>query len=152
MAGCSEVVHVRRAHPQDARAIANVHVETWREAYQGVISSAYLNALSVDQREDWWAKELRTLPPERQPWVAETREGIVGFAISGGARDGDVQAGMGEVYAIYVLPDCWERGVGRTLLAHAEHDLLEHGYSDAVLWVLADNPRARGSTSCLAGT
>jgi len=49
----------------------------------------------------------------------------------------------GEVYAIYVLPDCWGQGIGRALLAHAERDLIEHGYDEAVLWVLADNQRAR---------
>jgi ribosomal protein S18 acetylase RimI-like enzyme len=143
MAPCSEVLHLRRAHQGDARGIARVHVETWRAAYSDLIPNAYLDALSVDQREEWWAKELNLLPADRHPWVAETREGIVGFAVVGAARDEDAAVSVGEVYAIYVLPECWERGVGRTLLSHAERDLIEHGYAEAVLWVLADNARAR---------
>jgi len=142
MAGCDEVVHIRRARPGDARGIAEVHVETWREAYSGLLPDTFLDALSVDQRGEWWSRELTVLPSERQPWVAETPSGIVGFCIAGPARDESLPPDTGEVYAIYVLPDCWARGLGRTLLQHAERDLLTHGYSNAVLWCLADNVRA----------
>ncbi len=143
MGPCDEVVHLRRARENDAPAIARVHVGTWREAYRDLVPAAYLAALSLEQREEMWARELKVLPADRKPWVAETRQGIVGFVTGGAARDDDAPAGTGEVYAIYVLPDCWAQGVGRSLLAHAERDLHDHGYSEAVLWVLADNERAR---------
>jgi GNAT superfamily N-acetyltransferase len=42
-----------------------------------------------------------------------------------------------------VLPDWWGQSIGRGLLAHAEQALIEQGYDAAVLWVLADNRRAR---------
>ena len=62
---------------------------------------------------------------------------------SGGSRDDKAKPGEGEVYAIYVLPDCWSRGIGRNLLAHAERDLVTGGYSEAILWCFAANQRAR---------
>jgi ribosomal protein S18 acetylase RimI-like enzyme len=116
---------------------------TWREAYRDIMPAAYLRERSVEARADRWLKELEVLPSERRPWVAETPSGIVGFVSGGPARDEDVDPDTGEVYAIYVLPDCWDRGVGRTLLAHAERDLLAHGYTAATLWCLGDNERAR---------
>lgn len=143
MAGCDEVVHIRRARQTDARGIAQVRVETWRAAYDELLPKRFLDGLSVDQSEQRWAQEMRVLPADRQPWVAETHERIVGFVIGGPARDDTLPMGTGEVYAIYVLPDCWERGVGRSLLSHVERDLAGHGYDQAVLWVLADNARAR---------
>lgn len=143
MAPCEGMVHMRRAREADARGIAEVHVRTWQVAYRDQLPVPYLNALSVEVRERYWATELRVMPAERRPWVAETGGQIVGFAAAGPTRDEAVGDMTGEVYAIYVLPDCWDRGVGRNLLAHAEHDLLSHGYNDAVMWVLTDNQRAR---------
>ncbi len=143
MSACDGMVHLRRARETDARGIAEVHVATWQQAYRGQIPDTYLNALSVDDRERYWKNELHVMAVGRRPWVAESDAGIVGFASAGPARDTDVPSNVGEVYAIYVLPDCWDRGVGRNLLSHCERDLVEHGYDEAVLWVLADNQRAR---------
>ena len=140
---CDGMVHIRRARESDARGMAEVHIRTWQEAYRDSLPGPYLRALNVDAREIHWRDELRALAPDRRPWVAEATGQIVGFAAAGAARDGAADPLTGEVFAIYVLPDCWDRGVGRTLLAHAEHDLIAHGYDDAVLWVLADNQRAR---------
>ena len=140
---CDGMVHIRRALESDARGMAEVHIRTWQEAYRDSLPGPYLRALNVDTREIHWRDELRTLAPDRRPWVAETRSQIVGFVAAGASREESADPLTGEVYAIYVLPDCWDRGVGRTLLAHAEHVLLDHGYDQAVLWVLADNRRAR---------
>jgi ribosomal protein S18 acetylase RimI-like enzyme len=137
------MVHIRRAKETDARGMAEVHVHTWQEAYSDTLPPAFLNALSVDAREGYWRDELHTVAPDRRPWVAEAGGTVVGFVASGAARDEAAHPSTGEVYAIYVLPDCWDKGVGRTLLAHAERDLIAHGYDEAVLWVLADNRRAR---------
>jgi ribosomal protein S18 acetylase RimI-like enzyme len=142
MPGCSDVVHIRRARPTDARAIAEVHVGTWREAYHGLLPASFLAGLSVETRERFWSSELGVTPTERMPWLAESGGQVVGFVSAGPARDVDARPEVGEVYAIYVLPDCWDRGVGRDLLRHAESDLRSHGYSAATLWVLADNNRA----------
>lgn len=143
MPACIDVVHIRRARPTDARAIAQVHVDTWREAYRELLPPGFLTGLSVDRRTGFWDSELRVTPAERMPWIAESEGRVAGFASSGPSRDADATPTTGEVYAIYVLPDCWAKGVGRDLLHHAERDLLEHGYSEARLWVLADNIRAR---------
>lgn len=143
MSARDEIVHLRRARETDAPGIAAVHVRTWQLAYYDQLPEAYLNALEIADRERFWTNELHILPIERRPWVAESDSGIVGFAHGGPPRDEDLTSNTGEVYAIYVLPDYWDRGVGRRLLMHCEHDLIGHGYDKAVLWVLADNSRAR---------
>jgi ribosomal protein S18 acetylase RimI-like enzyme len=47
------------------------------------------------------------------------------------------------VYAIYVVPAWWAAGAGRALMDTALAALRADGYLRAVLWVLADNTRAR---------
>jgi len=54
------------------------------------------------------------------------------------------QAGqVGEVYAIYVTPAWWSTGTGRALMDSVLSALEAGRYRRAVLWVLADNTRAR---------
>lgn len=76
----------------------------------------------------------------RPPLVAEVDGEIVGFVSVGAARDEDAD---GELYAIYVQPDRWGSGVGRSLIEAGEKRLRELGYREVLLWVLEDNPRAR---------
>ena len=50
---------------------------------------------------------------------------------------------VGELYAIYVTPAWWSAGVGRALMGSVLPALEAEGYRRVVLWVLADNARAR---------
>ncbi len=143
MAACDGVVHLRRAREDDARGIAEVHVATWQHAYRGLVPAHVLDSLTVESREQFWRSEIAVLPADRRPWIADADGRVAGFVSVGPSRDGDATGATGEVYAIYVTPDCWDRGVGRNLLAHAERDLASHGYTEATLWVLAGNERAR---------
>ncbi|CAN5753214.1 GNAT family N-acetyltransferase [soil metagenome] len=136
------IIHLRRARTSDARAIADVHVRTWREAYRDLLPADFLAALDTDSRERHWSAELSVMPAERMPWLADANGEVAGFASIGPSRDPDAGPASGELYAIYVLPEYWARGVGADLLRRAEHDLLAHGYAEATLWVLADNQRA----------
>jgi ribosomal protein S18 acetylase RimI-like enzyme len=140
---CDGIVHLRRAREDDARSIAEVHVGTWRQAYAGLIPAALLDALDVDAREGFWRRVLKTTSESRRPWLADVDGQVAGFVSAGESHDDDAATTTGEVYAIYVTAECWGRGVGRNLLAHAERDLREHGYDAATLWVLVANERAR---------
>ena len=142
MAACSGMVHLRRAREDDARGIAEVHVGTWRHAYRDLLPPELLAGLNVGSRERWWRTELGVVAQERRPWIAESDGRVVGFVSHGPSRDGGSPT-IGEIYAIYVAPECWDRGVGRNLLSHGMRDLLAHGYDEATLWVLAGNQRAR---------
>jgi GNAT superfamily N-acetyltransferase len=65
---------------------------------------------------------------------------VIAFASVGPDRD---DATRGELYAIYALPEAWGTGAGHALMDEAVAALRDAGHADAVLWVLADNPRAR---------
>lgn len=53
------------------------------------------------------------------------------------------ESAVGELYAIYVLPDLQGRGVGRALMTETVDRLRSVGFGDAVLWVFEANPRTR---------
>lgn len=68
---------------------------------------------------------------------------MLGFASTGPNRDPFADPGTGEVYAIYVDPVFWRRGVGSSLLTRAVKDLGARGYTSATLWVLSANEAGR---------
>lgn len=75
---------------------------------------------------------------ERLPLVAETDDGIVGFVHFGPNAEGSV----GEIYRFFVAPECWDKGVGQALMQRALDELAAQ-FDEALLWVHADNRRAR---------
>jgi ribosomal protein S18 acetylase RimI-like enzyme len=142
---CEGEIHLRHATERDARAIADVHVRSWQQAYRGQLPQSFLDALSVSDRAESWRHWLATAPvsADRPFWVAEAAGRVVGFITTGPSRDDDAVRGTSEVYAIYVDPDCWEKGIGTSLLERAVHDLRRHGNTLATLWCLASNKQAR---------
>jgi RimJ/RimL family protein N-acetyltransferase len=128
---------IRPATPDDARAIAEVKVETWRAAYVGVMPQSVLDEMNVDAHARIWASYLGS---ERVGiFVAEAGGEVVGFASVGSHSGND---GAGELYAIYVRPGSWDTGTGLALMGAAV-DWLTERFPDAVLWVAKENPRAR---------
>lgn len=108
---------------------------TWQEAYRGIFPDEFLSGLDVEARRRWWRGRLED--GARVPVIGEP---VIGFCFVGDADD----EGWGEVYAIYVHPDRWREGVGNRLLEAGSALLREMGHRRALLWVLRDNPRARG--------
>jgi ribosomal protein S18 acetylase RimI-like enzyme len=131
-------MHIRPASPEDALAIETIRVHGWRTAYRHVYPAAELDALPIDPER--WRSRLHVPPPGWATVVCEDQGAVVGFASTGPSRDEDE---IGELYAIYVEPEAWSRGAGRALMAAAEKQLASD-YDAALLWVLEDNPRARG--------
>ncbi len=131
----------------DAATIAASHVRSWQSGYAGVISDDFLKGLGTDlpQRTLRWQTQI--LAAEAEGWfmlVGELDGEVAGW-LSGGAYRGtdSEQPPPGEVYACYVDPAHWRRGVGSALMAEALDRLSRAGYLQAALWVLANNVRAR---------
>jgi ribosomal protein S18 acetylase RimI-like enzyme len=133
-------MNIRVANLADARAVAEVHVSSWQDAYQGLIPDSYLARLSVDKRESAWRESIASGTPEL--WVAEEHCGVVGWVAFCPSRDQDAPRTTGEVGALYVLSSHWRQGIGRALWLTARRRLIERLFSRVTLWVLAENERA----------
>jgi GNAT superfamily N-acetyltransferase len=136
---------VRPAVAADAAQIARVHVSSWRAAYRGLLPDRYLERLSAEERERTWRRRIEGTLVEETVLVAERDGAIVGFASAGPTRDRDADPrAVGEVYAVYLVPEEWGRGGGKHLLERALAALAEAGFAHAGLWVLESNAQARG--------
>jgi GNAT superfamily N-acetyltransferase len=132
-------IAIREARPGDEMAVAEVHVRSWQEAYRELMPAEFLAGL--DPRDRAGRYTFGAAEPTTLIAAEDGADAVLGFATFGASRDEDV-AGLGEVYALYVDPVRYERGVGRTLMAAARERLCEAGFAEAVLWVLRGNERA----------
>jgi ribosomal protein S18 acetylase RimI-like enzyme len=143
--GTMGVMDIRPARIEDVPEIAVVHVRSWQAAYGGLLPQAYLDGLDPSQRIGQWEQSLSA--PDRsygETVVADAGGGLSGFVSYGPARDDDVDPQRaGEIYAIYLLPAAWDKGIGRQLMAAALDRLGEAGFHQVILWVLDSNARAR---------
>lgn len=128
------------ALPEDAPAIARIHVDAWQAAYEGIVPAAFLAGLSVQRREDAWRASLAK--GGFDVLVARDTRGVMGWIAFGACRDSGAPSIRGELQAIYLAPSSWARGIGRLLWQEARRRLVRQGFTEASLWVLADNARA----------
>jgi ribosomal protein S18 acetylase RimI-like enzyme len=135
------MLSIRMASVDDKAEVSRVHVRSWQVAYRGLLPDEYLDQLRPEDRAARYTFDSDD-PNQRSTWVALADEAICGFTSFGVSRDDDLPD-AGEIYAIYVNPDRWGAGAGRLLMAKARSRLGEMGFSEAFLWVLDGNERAR---------
>jgi L-amino acid N-acyltransferase YncA len=125
---------VRVAVDADAPAIADVHVQAWREAYAHLLPAAFLAPLDPVARTTRWRRVIAD--PDVTVVVAEHDGGIVGWATAGPGREAEPVRSR-ELEGIYVLAAEYGSGAGQMLLDAVLGD------APAYLWVADDNPRAQ---------
>jgi RimJ/RimL family protein N-acetyltransferase len=133
-------MHCRDARFEDAAAIASAHVAAWRAAYDGLMPPRYLAALDANRARERWEQWLQA---GCSVVVLEANGEVVGFCRYGPSRDSDSSQSIGEVIAINLHPASWRQGLGRKLLLAAISRLRAAGFTEATLWVLYGNERAR---------
>jgi GNAT superfamily N-acetyltransferase len=130
---------LRPARPDDALAVARVHVRAWQTGYSDLLPAAYLDQLRAEeraQRYDFATQDMR----KPATMVAIAGDVVRGFATTAPARHAESPE-YGELCALYVDPDWWGRGLGVALIVAARNRLAEQGYRYASLWLLAGNDR-----------
>lgn len=144
-------VEVRFAAVEDAHAIAEVRIGTWRSAYRGIVPDTALAALSIDENAREWVDRLRRENSVMDTFVAVAPDGrVVGYASCGPRRDGPGTF-AGELYAIYVLDDAQGHGAGRALVRRVARRLEERGMPSMLLWVFEENTAGRAFYERLGG-
>lgn len=134
-------VSLRPATPSDTEAIARLHAESWRVAYRGMFSDAYLDGDVFADRLATWTERLAHPAANQYVVVDEDADSLTGFACA----YGDDDPAWGTLLDnIHVRPGIKRRGGGTRLLAEvARWALTTHPASGLYLWVLADNVPAQ---------
>lgn len=135
---------VRSAVMGDVEALAELMVESWQFAYEGLMPADFLMNLLVQDRADSLRRVLESnaasdLQDTRLALPADKSDEILGVCSFGPDRTND---SIGEVYALYVSPTMIGSGLGRFLFQDAVAQLSDFGFGEVFLWVLEGNDRA----------
>lgn len=113
---------------------AYVHWKSWQEAYADLLPQEFLkNTYTLERCQDWAVRYPQNI------LVALVDEQVVGFVCYGTSSQEDLQE-AGELYALYVLADYYDQGIGYQLIQAALEKL--QSYQIVSLWVLEGNTRA----------
>lgn len=140
-------MEIRDARLEDARAIAEVHLASWKTTYPGIIPQEYIDGLRVEDGAARWVSRLAE--KATTVFVAEDEAGIFGFA-AGGAIMHPVDGYQGELGAIYLLASHQGKGAGAALVRRMARELRRQGFGNMAVWVLRENP-ARGFYERMGG-
>jgi len=134
-------VTYREATPADVETIALLHADSWRRAYRGMYSDAYLDGDVIGDRRAIWLERLHDGNDRRMLILAEDGLDAVGFVCLYGAEN----ATWGSLIDnLHVRHEQQRRGLGRALMRRAGDWLREDYSSHPVhLWALEANANAR---------
>jgi GNAT superfamily N-acetyltransferase len=137
-------VSVRIAWTDDAAAIAELQLRTWRTVYAEVVPAAALPA-DVDAATQAWRASLSAPRDARnRVLVALERNRVVGFAITAPAGDPDCDPIQdAELMELTVDPGERGKGHGSRLLQAAIDTMRADRFTRAVLWAIASDDALR---------
>lgn len=145
-------MRIRPAQPDDANAIAQVHVQAWKETYTGIFPDSVLARLNIEERAKAWRERIPNFTASRQSLVlVEDADGVFGFAGCGPARRGDLGTD-GEIYMINIVNRGKRRRAGAKLMRAMADELVAWTFTAAGLWVLEENKPALAFYRRLGGT
>ncbi len=131
-------IDVRRAEPDDARAISEAHRLAWQHTYAGIIPHRPLTQMIERRGEVWWRKATRGPATLLVVDVAGT---IAGYATLGLNRARALPQ-EGEIYELYLRPEYQGIGLGRLLFGEARRLLKSLGCNGMVVWCLDESEHA----------
>lgn len=130
---------VRVMTEADVTAVSEIRVAGWKAAYAGILPQSYLDRMTVEA--DARRRRRYITGPDKVTTdlvAVDTRGGVVGWACLGPSS-----TAVGELYALYVRPSLIGTGIGHSLLQAVHGMAPAQGFDSVLLWVLADNARAR---------
>lgn len=153
-------VKIRLANPEDCLPIANLHAESWRNAYQGMFSAKYLEQDIFADRRHVWGERFQNPKPGQYVIVAEdgliiakddrspktdpkrnSKHELIGFAC---AFANDHPRWGALLDNLHVLPSLKRQGIGTKLTAHIAVWIVENYPGQGMsLHVLESNSAAR---------
>jgi GNAT superfamily N-acetyltransferase len=133
-------VRIRPGTAADIAEVSRAYAEAWRTTYQGITPPAFVNGMTAGGAAQIFRESLQPNEFSYFFYVAEAPGGrLVGFA-DGGKERSHPERGIGELYAIYLLKEFQQQGVGRKLFDAAVETLLKSGMNSMVVWVLEPSP------------
>lgn len=141
-------LEVRLAHSNEADALAEVQITTWRSAYAHILPREFLASLCHATLTERFRELIEG--ETTAVWGAFLGGRAVGYAVLG-EKHQPQHPGDFEIRALYVHPDAQSQGIGRALLYAGLKDAYAHGHRSAIVWAFSQNEPAKRFYTLLGG-
>jgi ribosomal protein S18 acetylase RimI-like enzyme len=131
----TKTIAIRFATVADAERLAQIHDDSWRSAYRGIIPCVDLEKMLLRRGPAWWEKVLKK---PHSYIVLDVAGQIAGYASFGRNRSPRIPF-AGEIYELYLGPEYQGLGLGKHLFKAALTELARRKHSNVVVWCLEDN-------------
>lgn len=131
-------IEVRPATAQDVPDIAEVHRQSWLQAYTGLIPHRALLQMVERRGEAWWR---RAVGGPSTLLVLDVAGMVAGYTTVGLSRARSLPQ-EGEIYELYLRPEYQGIGMGRILFGEARLLLKSLGCDGILAWCLEDSDHA----------
>lgn len=129
---------IRKNLYKDQEQMARIKVDGWKNAYDAIISSSYLNSLNYEEQ----AKRYQSSFEEYKDLVlvAVKGEEVLGYACFNPIPN--IDQFDSELVSLYVKSSETGRGIGTTLFLETCKELKSLGKKNMIIWCLSDNENA----------
>ncbi|MFZ3577337.1 GNAT family N-acetyltransferase [Virgibacillus sp. DJP39] len=141
--------YTRKAEYEDAEAIANIHINSWKSTYKELLNEKDISNITYENRLALWQTVLKLQKEDQCTYVVHNEKQIVGFVNGGPERTKRFNFDS-EIYTIYLLDEFQRLGLGVKLLQVFAEDMKSKGNTSILVWVLKQNPSSRFYERCLA--
>ena len=130
-------IKLRKAIQTDAQEIAQIHVNSWKAAFNGLMPEKYINSYTHSSRMEEWQEIIRT--NAETVILAERDEKVVGF-MSYSINPKLLETV--ELGKLYLCPSVYGQKLGSKFISHLEVDSKAQGIKAINLYVLNNNEAA----------
>lgn len=130
---------IRQARLEDLENVTNIIVDSWKNAYKGILEDDYLDNISYKDNYN----KIKTHFKNNDIFVNEDDETkkIDGIIAIGNRRDADKQGA--EIYSLYVTMEKRGHTIGTKLVNKIKEHFKNLGYSSVYVWCIAKNDKAK---------
>lgn len=127
---------IRLNEIQDQGQMARIKIDGWKNAYDKIIASKYLNELDYESQKQ---RYISSFEEYKDLVLVADREGeILGYSCFNYYNDNDSKYDA-ELVSLYIKKSETGRGIGTNLLKETAKLLYNNGKSNMIIWCLANN-------------
>lgn len=148
----NEFKNIREPILSDAKDMAHIITDCWKDAYKNILPEEFLNNLSYEDRENRIRSSiLGTNEKFTSDMIVYKDEKIKGVAFYG-KNICDLPENFGEIIVLYVDVNEHRKGIGRKLVEYVKNELKSRSFTNMVIWCLKDNTPSVEFYKAMGGT
>ncbi len=128
---------IRKNILEDQAQMARIKVDGWRNAYDQIIASQYLNSLDYEAQTERYIRSFEEY--KDLVLVAVKDDEILGYSCFDSKDDMKYDS---ELVSLYIKPEYIGHGIGTSLFRETAKELYQQNKNNMIVWCLKENTKA----------